>query len=151
MFPSISFEILPSFHLVNKLRITFRLLLFWYCTSVVLCCCTSAAQYKQDLPSGDINKIDSACYQIGEARDTSAVKFLLAKILDPRVSTRLKFYGMPVNYCRLVALRKISGIETAKMLNQLRVDTPATYFYLKWTMAKGYLKNKNEAVIFYVR
>jgi len=91
--------------------------------------CTSRDKFKRDLLSDDQNKIDRACYKLGEAKDTSAVKFLLIKILDPRRSTNLNSKGMSVNYCRFVALKKISGVDLGRQLDRFNVDTAATNFY----------------------
>jgi hypothetical protein len=74
--------------------------------------------------------IDKAAYKLGERKDTSAVKPLLTNILDMRMSTNLNFKGMTVCYCRLTALKKISGVEPLLKLNQFEVDTAAVQFYL---------------------
>lgn len=111
--------------------------------------CTSREKYKRDLLSDDKTKIDRACYELGEAKDTSAVRLLLTKALDPRISTNLRFKGMSVNYCRLGALRKISGIDIGRKIDQFGTDTAATLFYLDWAVKQGYLKDKGEVDIYY--
>jgi hypothetical protein len=52
-----------------------------------------------------------SCYQIGERKDSSAVKYLLNGINDPRISHHIRYYGMSVYYCRAIALNKISGLN----------------------------------------
>ncbi len=116
---------------------------------ILLTACTSTDRYKADLLSDDKNKIDKACYELGEAKDISAVKPLLTKALDPRLSTNMEFKGMSVNYCRLTALRKISGADLGRKIDQFGSDTIATLFYLEWAVKHGFLKNRNEVDISY--
>jgi hypothetical protein len=117
--------------------------------NIILLSCTSREKYKQDLLSDDKTKIDIACFELGELKDTSAVKPLFAKILDPRVSTNLRFKGMSVNYCRLGALKKISGVDIGRKIDQFGPDTAATLFYLDWAVKEGFLKSKDEVDIYY--
>ena len=92
-----------------------------------------------------------ACFELGELKDTSAIKPLFTKILDPRISNDLRFKGMSVNYCRLMALRKISGVDIGRVIDQFGVDTAATVFYLDWAVKEGFLKNKDEVDIYYYK
>jgi hypothetical protein len=92
-----------------------------------------------------------ACYELGEARDTSAVKFLFVKILDPRISTDIRFKGMCVSYCRLTALKKIAGLDPERKISQFEVDTLAVNYYLDWAIKEGYLNNKNDVDINYLK
>ena len=107
--------------------------------------------YKNDLLSDDKNKIMKACYKLGEARDTSAVKFLFTKILDPRISNNLRFKGMSVSYCRLTALSKIAGLNPERKIKQYEVDTLAVYYFLDWAVKEHYLKDKDEVDIKYFK
>jgi len=112
--------------------------------------CHSRSDYKQALLSDYVGGICEASFQLGEAKDTSAVKFLLTKILDGRASTHISYKGMSACYCRLVALRKISGIvPPGGYPKEHDVDTMAVNFYLNWAVEKGYLKNRNEVNIYY--
>jgi hypothetical protein len=131
--------------------IPFKLLLQITIGSFFLISCNSMEKYKKDLYSDNINLIDRACYELGEAKDTSAVKPLLISALDPRTSTNLYFKGMTVNYCRLVALKKISGVDIGRKMDQFAVDTAATNFYLNWAVKQGYLKDKKEIDINYYK
>jgi len=122
----------------------------WFVPAIILLAsCTSTEKYKKDLLSNDKDKIDNACYELGELKDTSAVRPLLTKALDPRISHKLKFKGMSVNYCRLTALKKISGADMERRIDQFGPDTAATQFYLDWAVKQGYLKDKNEIEINY--
>jgi hypothetical protein len=116
-------------------------IIYNYCFSPVAC--------RKALLSDNLYEIDNACFYLGEVRDTASVKLLLTNILDPRRSTNLRFYGMGVNYCRLVALRKISGVGSEIKLNQFIVDTPTTYFYIRWAISHGYIRRRSDINIFY--
>jgi hypothetical protein len=127
-----------------------RIAILFILLNIFFTSCTSMEEYKKDLLSDDINKIDNACYRLGELKDTSAIKALLTKALDPRISTNLKYKGMSVNYCRLTALKKISGADIGRKIDQFGPDTAATYFYLDWAVKQGYLKDKEEVDVSYL-
>lgn len=87
--------------------------------------------YKSDLQSDQVIKINEACFQLGETKDTSSVKLLLTHIKDPRVTNYYKYKGLSVYYCRITALKKISGDSYyGKITNE--IDTNAINFYLRW-------------------
>jgi hypothetical protein len=113
--------------------------------------CTSRKDYTKRLASGHISDICDACYHLGETRDTSAVQLLLDRILDPRRSTNLFYKGMCVNYCRLVALKKISGLPSGRKPDQFDVDTVAALFYLDWAVKRGFIKSKEDVDIDYFK
>jgi hypothetical protein len=117
----------------------------------ILFSCSSNKKYKQDLFSDNVAKICKACYELGEAKDTSAIKPLLTRILDPRISHDIRFKGMSVAECRLGTLKKISNIDALKKDNTYIPDTAAAKFYLNWAVQKGYLKDKNDVDIYYFK
>src|SRR5262245_60960325 len=119
------------------MRLAFPLISLIAVALIIVSCDKSSKQYKADLLSDEKYKINMACLVLGERKDTSAVKLLLTKILDPRISHSLKFYGMSVNYCRLIALKKISGLDIGHKIDQFGPDTSATLFYLNWAVEKG--------------
>jgi hypothetical protein len=119
------------------------LITFWFAS------CNSTDQYKRDLLSNDVKKIAHACRKLGELNDTSAIKPLLTKALDPRMSTSLRYKGMCINYCRLIALKKISGVDIGRKIDQFEPDTAATHFYLDWAVEQGYVKYSDEVDIDY--
>ena len=95
--------------------------------------------------------IIQAAFKLGERKDVSAVKPLLANILDPRMCTNINFKGMTVCYCRLGALQKISNLKPPIKLDQFEVDTIAAQFYLNWALKKGLIKSKEEINLNYYR
>lgn len=118
---------------------------------ILLNSCKSTEKYKKDLLSDDKDKIDKACHELGEAKNTSAVKLLLTKALDPRISHNVRFKGMSVNYCRLMALKKISGVHIGRKIDQSGPDTLATLFYLDWAIKQGHINDRNEVDITYIK
>ncbi|MBL7724167.1 MAG: hypothetical protein JNK27_08450 [Chitinophagaceae bacterium] len=131
-----------------KITRIFVLVIF---THIAMLSCSSSEKYKKDLLSDDKTKIAKACFELGDRKDTSAVKLLFTKILDPRICTDLRFKGMSVNYCRLIALKKISGVGIERRVDQFGPDTSATLFYLDWAVKEGFLTHKNEVDIYYIR
>jgi hypothetical protein len=115
----------------------------------LLVSCTKTNMYKQDLLSNDVDKICKAAYKLGETQDTTSVRLLLTKILDPRVSHDIRFKGMSVNQCRLGALRKISGLQYKSKPGDYKTDTLASELYLNWAINKGYVKDKSEISLNY--
>lgn len=114
--------------------------------------CNSLEKYRRDLLSDDKHKINSSCVKLGRAWDTSAVKLLLRKALDPRISHRLPFYATSVNHNRLNALEKISGKDVRAGTSSFGADTTATLYYLRWAIEKGYIKDSSEVDIrYYIR
>jgi len=124
------------------------LFLLWSCT--LLISCKDNEYYKKELSSRNhATDILEAAYELGEQKDTSAIKLLLTNILDPRMSTNLKFKGMTVCYGRLGALRKITGASPSWKIDQFSQDTVAVNFYLTWAVTKGIVQNRSDIDIEY--
>jgi hypothetical protein len=111
----------------------------------LLCSCKNNEQHKKGLNAQNHSTVIlEAAYELGERKDSSAIKLLLTNILDPRISTNVRFKGMTVCYGRLVALKKITGTMPAWKISQFSLDTPAVAFYHRWALSKGIITNKNE-------
>lgn len=120
---------------------------FFIFISIGLCffySCGSTKDYKLDLESKNVAEIDEAAAMLGKTKDTSAVVPLLTHIKDPRMTGVVKYKGMTCCYCRLCALKQISGIQPDLKLNQFIVDTAAINFYMDWALSNGYIKNKSD-------
>jgi hypothetical protein len=116
---------------------------------VLISSCNRSEKYKSDLNKNNHpSVICIAAYELGEAKDTSAIKPLLNNILDARMSTNLKFKGMTVCYCKLGALKKILGIEPPVKINQFDLDSAAVKYYLDLVVNKR-LINTEEVNINY--
>jgi hypothetical protein len=116
---------------------------------VLLFSCNTIEKYKSDLnKKNHPSLICNAAYELGEARDASAIKPLLNNILDVRMSTNLNFKGMTVCYCKLRALKKILWVEPPFKINQFDLDSAAVKYYLDLVIKKG-LINAREVNINY--
>jgi hypothetical protein len=104
------------------------------------------AKLRDDLNSKNhATVIVKAAYKLGERKDNLAIKALLSNILDPRMSTNIKFKGMTVCYCKLVALKKITNLSPPIKLDQFSVDTVAAKFYLDWAIENKIIR-QNEKI-----
>jgi len=121
-------------------------------TLLAFVCCNSIEKYKHDLDSKNHpTNIAKAAYFLGQIKDTGAIGPLLTNVLDPRMSTNLRFKGMTMCYCKLVALRKITGVEPPKKLNQFRQDTSVAEFYLNLAIERGYIKTRDQIDLTYAQ
>jgi hypothetical protein len=100
--------------------------------------------YKEDLLSSDPGVVCQACFELGKAKDTSAVRNLLTQISNPRITHKVNFKGMSAYQCKIGALRKISGIETKSNYN---VDTAIINIYLDWAVNQKFIKSRAEVNI----
>lgn len=122
---------------------TNRLFIFISFGLLFCCSCDQKKDYKVDLLSDDIVKIDKACFELGEAKDTSAVQLLLNHLKDPRITNNLNFKGMSVYQCRIGALRKISGLDFEKKITH-KIDTDAINFYIDWAIGNRHIKDRSD-------
>jgi hypothetical protein len=126
-------------------------ILFAFIGFLFLSSCSNNVNYKQDLLSGNRDKNITACFELGEKKDTSVVKNLLNKALDPRITHNIKYKGVSVNYAKLMELQKISGYQYRRKITQFQVDTIATLFFIDWALNKEFIKNRNEVDIYYLK
>jgi hypothetical protein len=128
---------------MRKFKITSGFLFVWLLLIIIFR--PGTVKLISDLnPKNPTTTKAEAAYELGERKEISAVKPLLTNILDPGTSTNLNFKGMTVCYCRLMALKKISGLEPLSKIDQFSVDTLAAEFYLNWAVKEKYIKSKNE-------
>jgi len=73
----------------------------------------------------------NAYYIIGENRDTNYIDSLLTNLDDPRISNNLRFKGMSIYQCKIVALKKISKKNPPNEINN-RPDSANIKYYLSW-------------------
>lgn len=116
----------------RQLDILFLLIIL---STVLSCRNTDEFDYKKGIKSNNNDSICLSCYQIGERKDTSMVKYLLNGINDPRISHNIRHKGMSVYYCRAIALNKISGlnlkIEQASMPDTIIIDR-----FIRWALTE---------------
>ena len=81
--------------------------------SLIFLSCGKESESKMlnGLKSCDKDSICIASYYYGEHKDRSVVRELLTGIEDSRVSHNIHHKGMSVYYCKIRALKKISGLN----------------------------------------
>jgi hypothetical protein len=92
--------------------------------------CSMHHGYKELLQSPYPADICEAAFHLGENKDTTAVELLFQNILDRRSSTDIRYKGLTVCYCKLGALRKISGLMPPHKLSPFTIDSMAVEYYL---------------------
>jgi hypothetical protein len=93
--------------------------------------------------------IIKAAFKLGDRKDKLAIKRLLTNILDPRMTTNLRFKGISVCYSKLKALEKISRLSPTIELDQFSVDTMAAKFYLNWAIREKIIQTGEEIDLTY--
>ena len=94
--------------------------------------------------SCNADSICAASYYFGEQGDRTVVKQLLTGIEDVRVSHDIRHKGMSVYYCKMGALRKISGLDV-RVGQTDRPDSIKIRQFIEWA-ADNELINKNEKI-----
>jgi len=77
-------------------------------------------------------------YIIGECNLESYVKQIFENIDDSRISHEYKFYGISVYQSKVIALKKISGLNPPNKITN-EVDKTVVEFYLNWAKKKSLL------------
>jgi len=120
-----------------------NILLIFIIFSFVLSCRNMADfDYMKGIKSNNKDSICISCYQIGERKDSSAVKYLLNSMNDPRVSHNIRLYGMSVYYCRAIALNKISGLNL-KIEQSSMPDTNIIDIFTRWALKEKLISSKD--------
>jgi hypothetical protein len=65
------------------------------------------------------------------------------------MSTNMNFKGMTVCYCKLCALKKISGLSPPIEMDQFWVDTAIAKFYLEWAIKEKIIESEREIDLAY--
>jgi len=100
-------------------------------TLAVISCQDSKQEVKRLLERGQKEDLVKAFYLIGENRDTSFLKEVIANPYDPRIVHLAQFYGMSVYQSKMVALRKISGLSPPRKITY-QPDSTVVNFYCRW-------------------
>jgi hypothetical protein len=83
------------------------------------------------LRSCDKDSICIASYYFGERGDKSVTRELLTGIEDKRISHHIRHKGMSVYYCKMGALRKLSGLDI-KVRQTDNPDTTKIKKFIDW-------------------
>jgi hypothetical protein len=94
-------------------------------------CQDSKREVRLLLDKGKKEDLVKAFYQIGETRDTSFLKEVIANPYDPRVVHVAEFYGISVYQSKMIALKKISGLTPPKKITY-QPDSTVINFYCRW-------------------
>jgi hypothetical protein len=95
----------------------------------------SRTQMLHALVSCNADSICVASYYFGEQRDTSVMNELLTGIEDVRISHHIRHKGMSVYYCKMSALRKISGLDITVRQTE-RPDSFKINQFMNWAIEK---------------
>lgn len=85
------------------------------------------------LRSCDKDSICIASYYFGEQGDKSVTRELLTGIEDKRISHHIRHKGMSVYYCKMGALRKLSGLDI-KVGQTDSPDTTKIKKFINWAL-----------------
>jgi hypothetical protein len=91
------------------------------------------------ISSNEPGKLVEAFYLVGENKMIDYVPIIFEKIDDPRISHNAKFKGISVYQSKIIALEKISGIESPRNVTY-KPDTVIIKFYRNWAFDRGYIK-----------
>ncbi|WP_439185109.1 hypothetical protein [Carboxylicivirga taeanensis] len=72
-----------------------------------------------------------ACQIIGETKNIKYLPFLFDNLNDPRVSHHIHYKGMSVYQCKIIALKKISGLKPPNAITY-KPDSCNIQFYIDW-------------------
>lgn len=95
--------------------------------------------------SENVNKVIYGFYLIGEKKDTAYVKEIFKNIYDSRVSHNSRFLGISVYQSKVIALRKISGLDPPNPVTY-RPDPVVISFYIEWAKERGYFPQSGAEV-----
>ena len=93
----------------------------------------SESKMLNGLKSCDKDSICIASYYFGEQKDRSVIKHLLTGIEDSRISHDIRHKGMSVYYCKMVALRKISGMNI-NVTEREKPDSKKIQKFIDWAV-----------------
>ena len=86
---------------------------------------------KKLINSENVNDLVKGNYIIGECGKDNYIEHLFENVEDNRISHEYKFYGISVYQSKIVALKKLSGLNPPKEITS-EIDTTIINFYLDW-------------------
>jgi hypothetical protein len=114
-------------------------------TSLTLAACgqDSREQMVRGLKSCKVDSMCIASYYFGEQRDKLVTRELLTGIEDVRISHDIRHKGMSVYYCKMGALRKISGLDI-KVGQTDKPDSIKIRQFIKWAADNQLIGDKEK-------
>jgi hypothetical protein len=119
---------------MTKLFLFIWTLLFFSCQEQY-----SRKEVRLLLQRGEKEDLVKAYYLIGQNRDTSFLRDVMANPYDPRIVHVAEFYGMSVYQCKMNALKRISGVLPPRKITYLP-DSAVVNFYCRWINRNTSLK-----------
>ena len=105
--------------------------------------CNSSNKTKSDIItklilSNDVNKIVEGYFIIGEEKQIKFIKDIIINPVDNRISHHYKFNGISVYQSKMIALKKISGLEPPIKISS-KSNIVVIEFYYKWALKEKYI------------
>lgn len=101
---------------------------------------TSPDEIRILINSGIVDKIIEGNFIIGEEKQTIFIKDLLFNAHDNRISHHYRFKGISVFQSKMIALKKISGLNPPNIIKS-ESDSTIIKFYYSWALKNKYIKN----------
>lgn len=111
--------------------------------SLIFLSCGQESESKMlnGLKSCNKDSICIASYYFGEHKDRSVVRELLSGIEDSRISHDIRHKGMSVYYCKMRALRKISGLNI-NVTQKENPDLEKIQKFIDWAVENDLIDEK---------
>ena len=123
---------------MRKSTILLLILIFLSCTK------ESETKMLNGLKSCNKDSICIASYYFGERKNRNVVLYLLNGIEDGRISHDIRYKGMTVYYCKMIALKKISGLNI-NVTQSEKPDSKKIQKFIDWGI-ENQLINKEENI-----
>lgn len=134
---------MPKLLLFNKMNKKYFLILFLFlhfsCKEEI---CIDDDKIEKKITSNSANDIVEGYYIIGECRRIKFIEKSFKNINDVRISHHIRYNGISVYKSKMIALKKISGLEPpVKLTNQ--PDSIIIAYYYRWAIKNNYIQTKS--------
>jgi hypothetical protein len=120
---------------MNKYLKYLILILFFSCKNEGK---TDIAKIRKLIRSNNVNEIVEGYFIIGEEKQTIFIKDMFLNINDARISHHYKFKGISIYQSKLIALKKISGLDSPFKITR-KPDCRVIKFYYKWALKNNFI------------
>lgn len=90
----------------------------------------------------NVNKIVEGNFIIGEEKQIIFIKDLLINADDNRISHHYRFKGISVYQSKMIALKKISGMNPPNLIKS-KSDSVVIKFYYNWAIKNNYIEGSS--------
>ena len=102
-------------------------------------CESNRAKIQRLINSNNKDEIIEGYYLMGEQKDDTFINKVFENPYDPRISHHMKFHGISVYQSKMIAMKKISNIESPVEITY-EPDSVIVEFYYSWAKRANYLK-----------